>query len=114
MSNEEPLSYPNLEARPFPNPNDVVNYLANDDNEEGSVGKKPTDHPNRERRSSSVVDAFSDALNNEEVQAWISPYLQLFTLHGGLGFVAGMATKRFGSNALKYVVTGAVCLQVEL
>ena len=85
----------------FPNPN--VN------NPVGGEGSANTGH---NHRRSSLTEAINEALNREDVQSWIAPYLSIFTLHGGVGFVAGMAAKKMGSTALKYVVTGAVCLQV--
>lgn len=72
----------------------------------------PNNAGNSGEKRSSITDAVQEALNREDVQSWIAPYLSVFTLHGGIGFVAGMAAKRMGSTAVKYVVTGAVCLQV--
>ncbi|ETO22031.1 hypothetical protein RFI_15172 [Reticulomyxa filosa] len=59
-----------------------------------------------------LSDVLTVAIANEDVQKWLSPYAQLFTIGGGVGFVSGLAVKKMGHTLVKYGIGTALTIQL--
>jgi len=44
-----------------------------------------------------ITAIVASAFEREDVKQWFLPYMQIFTLGGGIGFAAGMTTKKMGA-----------------
>lgn len=115
--NEEPYnqSWPQVVQN---NPQEVegimsqlMNYanVAMDDNKNNNQENK--DENNRPGHKREFTDVISEAISRPEVQGWLSPYLSIFTLGGGLGFAAGMSTKKMGKVVLKTTIGSLLIIQ---
>ena len=70
----------------------IMNHLNNVDNAENNQ------RPGHKRQ---FTDVLSEALEREEVKGWLSPYLAVFSIGGGIGFAAGVSSKKMGKYMLK-------------
>ncbi|ETO02285.1 hypothetical protein RFI_35152 [Reticulomyxa filosa] len=59
-----------------------------------------------------LSDVLSSAIANEDVQRWLLPYAQIFTVGGGVGFASGLVIKKLGGTAVKYGVGTALAIQL--
>ena len=50
-------------------------------------------------------------MERPEVKGWLTPYLSIFTLGGGIGFAAGMSTKKMGKVVLKTTIGSLLIIQ---
>ena len=64
--------------------------------------------PGHKREFTEII---SEAIDRPEVKGWLSPYLSIFTLGGGLGFAAGMSTKKMGKVVLKTTISSVLIIQ---
>eukprot|EP00483_Globobulimina_turgida_P012131 UN12153 len=53
----------------------------------------------------------SEALQRDDVKGWLSPYMSIFTIGGGVGFAVGMSTKKMGTYALKTTIGSFLIIQ---
>lgn len=63
---------------------------------------------NHERQ---FTDVLSEALERGDVQSWMAPYLSIFTLGGGIGFAAGVSSKKMGGYLLKTTIGSLLIIQ---
>ena len=99
--------------------NNLMNGNFGDNNNNNNNEYKDNDNDNKERpgdkrpgHKRQFTDIVSEALQRPDVKGWLSPYLSIFTLGGGIGFVAGMSTKKMGKVVLKTTIGSILIIQV--
>eukprot|EP01084_Bolivina_argentea_P084976 153622_1 len=57
------------------------------------------------------TDVMTEALQREDVKGWLSPYVSIFTIGGGIGFAAGVSAKKMGTYVLKTTIGSLLLIQ---
>eukprot|EP01084_Bolivina_argentea_P045530 83816_1 len=57
------------------------------------------------------TDVMAEALSRDDVKGWISPYMSIFTIGGGIGFAAGVSAKKMGTYVLKTTIGSLLIIQ---
>ena len=92
----------------FSNLMNYANGAMNNNNNNVHENKDQNERPGHKRE---FTDVLSEAIERPEIKGWLSPYLSIFTLGGGLGFAAGMSSKKMGKVVLKTTIGSLLIIQ---
>merc|ERR1719356_1282897 len=81
----------------------IMNHLGVDLNNihDAKMDQNENENNDRPGHKRQFTDVLAEALERDEVKGWLSPYLSIFTIGGGIGFAAGVSSKKMGKYMLK-------------